>query len=80
MGNVDTTFEEQLLYVAVTQGESIIEPATMADNLAGKTVILVALGGGGRGHVRLPIGVFSWLLRNQQRSDYVTPQEGGSTT
>jgi hypothetical protein len=80
MGDVDTVFTQQFLHVAVAPGESIGEPDAVADNLAWKAVIFVALGGGGRGHGWLPIGVFSWFLRDHYRSDYVTRQDGGSTT
>ena len=47
MGDVDTAFEQQFLHVAVAQGEAIVEPDAMADNLAGKAVIFVACGSAG---------------------------------
>jgi hypothetical protein len=40
MGDVDPAFKQQLLHVAVTQREAIREPDAMADDLAGKAVIL----------------------------------------
>ena len=80
IGDVDTAFEQHLLHIAIAQGEAIVEPDAMADDLAWKAVVFVALGVGGRGHVWLPIGVFGWFLRDQHRGDYVTGQEGGSTT
>jgi hypothetical protein len=57
MGDIDTAFAQQFLHVAVAQGEAIIEPDAMADNLAGKAVVFVALGVSGWRHVWLPIGV-----------------------
>src|SRR5215471_6817543 len=44
MGDVDPAFEQQFLHVAVAQGEAVIEPDAMAEDLAGKAVIFVALG------------------------------------
>jgi hypothetical protein len=44
-------FEQKLLTVAVAQVKPIIEPDSMADNVAGKAVIVVPFGGSGRGHV-----------------------------
>jgi hypothetical protein len=40
MGDVDTAFEHEFLHVAVAQGEAGVEPDPMADNLAGKAMIL----------------------------------------
>jgi hypothetical protein len=51
VGDGDPACEEQRLHVAGAQGKSIIAPDAVADNLAGKTVIFVALSVGGRGHV-----------------------------
>ena len=51
MGDVDTAFKQQLLHVAVPQREAIIEPDTMADDLAGKAVVFVACGTSGWRHV-----------------------------
>ena len=61
MGDIDPAFEQQLLHITVAQGESIIEPDAVANNLARKAVIFVALGDGRRGHVWLPIGRFCWF-------------------
>jgi hypothetical protein len=44
MSDVDPAFEQQLLHVTVTQGEAIVKPDPMTDNLVGKAVIFVALG------------------------------------
>ena len=41
VGHLDTAFQEDLLNVAVAQVESVVEPDPMADNFAGKAVILV---------------------------------------
>src|SRR5499427_4131186 len=51
MGDVDTAFEQQLLHVTIAQREAVIEPDPMADDLAGKAVIFVALGVSRRRHV-----------------------------
>jgi hypothetical protein len=80
MGDVDTAFEQQLLYIAVAQREAIVEPDPMADDLAGETVVFVAFGGSGWRHVWLPIGVFAWFVRVHHRSEYLTGQAVGSTT
>jgi len=45
MGDVDPALEQQLLHLAVTQREAVIEPDPMADDLAGEAVVLVAFGG-----------------------------------
>jgi hypothetical protein len=42
MGDVDTTFAQQFLHVAVAQGEAIREPDAMADDLTGEAVVLGA--------------------------------------
>jgi len=47
---------EDLLDVAAAQGEAVVEPDPMADDLAGKAVVLVPLGSSVRGH----IGYLSW--------------------
>ena len=80
MGDVDTAFEQQFLHVAVAQGEAIVEPDAMADNLAGKAVMFVALGSSGWRHVWLPIGVCEWFLMVHHWSEYLTGQEAGATT
>ena len=51
MGHVDATLEQDLLYVAVAQREAIIELDAMADDLAGKAMVLVAFGISGWRHV-----------------------------
>ena len=55
MGDVDTAFKEQLLDIAVAQREAVIEPDAMADDLAGKAVMFVALGVSGWRHAWLPL-------------------------
>jgi hypothetical protein len=57
-GHVDAAFEQQLLHVAVTQGKALVEPDPMADDFAGKAVVLVTLSVGWRGHAWRPILVF----------------------
>jgi hypothetical protein len=47
MSDVDPAFEQQLLYIAVTQRETVIEPAPMTDDLAGETVIFERSGSAG---------------------------------
>lgn len=79
-GDVDAALAQELLHVAVAQGEAIVEPDAVAADLAGKAGVFVALGVGGRGHVWLPSGVFGWLLRDHHRSEDVPGQEAGSTT
>jgi len=44
MGDVDTAFAQQFLHVTIAQREAVIEPDPMADDLAGKAVMFVALG------------------------------------
>jgi hypothetical protein len=51
MGYGDATLEQQFFYVAVAQGEAIIEPDSMADDLAGEAVVLVAFRVSGWRHV-----------------------------
>ena len=45
MSDVDAALEQDLFHVTVAQGEAIIEPDAMADDLAGEAVVLVACGG-----------------------------------
>jgi hypothetical protein len=61
IGDADAAFEQHLLHIAVAQGEAIVEPDAVANNLAWKAMMFVALGAGGRGHVWLPIEVFGWF-------------------
>ena len=51
VGHIDTAFKEELLYVAVAQGEAIIKPDAMADDLPGEAVVFVAYGISGWPHV-----------------------------
>ena len=63
MGDVDTALEQDLLHIAITQGEAVVEPDAMADDFAGKAVIFVALGVSGWRHVWLPILGFDGACR-----------------
>ena len=47
--DVDTTFEQESLPVAVAQGGAVVEADAVANTLAGAAVIFVALGLSGRG-------------------------------
>ena len=49
------TLEQKFLYVAVAQGETIVEPDPVADDFAGKAMVLVTLGVGRKSHDWLPI-------------------------
>jgi hypothetical protein len=51
MGYGDATLEQQFFHITVAQGEAIIEPDAMADDLAGEAVVLVAFGVSGWRHV-----------------------------
>jgi hypothetical protein len=55
MGHRDTTLVQEFLHVTIAQGEAIVEPDPMADDLARKAVVLVARGVGRRSHAWLPI-------------------------
>src|SRR5438132_10677765 len=55
MSDVDAALTQELLHVAITQGEAVVEPDSMADDLARKAVMFVALGISGWRHVWLPI-------------------------
>src|SRR5215510_10877025 len=57
MRDVDPAFTEELLHVTVAQGEAIIEPDAMTDDLPGEAVVFVACGISGWRHVWLLIGV-----------------------
>src|SRR5262249_39110805 len=74
MGDIDPAFKEELLHVAVAQGEAIIEPDAMANDLTGEAVVFVACRVSGWRHVGLPIGVCEWFLRVHHRSEYLTGQ------
>jgi hypothetical protein len=51
VGHGDPAFQKDLLHVAVAQGEAVVEPDPMADDVAGKTVVFVPFGIRGRGHI-----------------------------
>jgi hypothetical protein len=80
VGHRDTAFEQELFDVAVAQGEAIVEPDPVADDFAGKAVVLVSFAGGGRGHIGLPILEFEWPGRSHRQGNYVMGQEAGSTS
>ena len=56
MGDVDTALEQDLLHIAIAQGEVVGEPDAMANDLTGEAVVFVACGGSGWRHVWLPSG------------------------
>ena len=64
---VDATFKQQLLHVAVAQGEAIVEPDPVTDDFAGKAVVLVTLGVCGWGHAWLPILEVDWSSRGHHQ-------------
>jgi hypothetical protein len=51
VSDVDAALAQQLLQIAIAQGETIVEPDAMADALAREAVVLVALGVSGWRHV-----------------------------
>ena len=51
MGHDDPTLHEKLLDVAVAQGELIVKPDAMADNLCREAVVFVAVGISWRRHI-----------------------------
>jgi site-specific DNA recombinase len=55
VSHLDAALEQEFLHVTVAQREAIIEPDSMADDLAGEAVVLVAFGVSGWSH----IGCFS---------------------
>ena len=57
MGDVDAALKQELLHVAIAQGEAIVEPDAMTVDLTGEAVVFVAVGVSGWRHVWLPIGV-----------------------
>jgi hypothetical protein len=80
VGHRDATFAQECLDVAVAQGAAIGEPDPVADDCAGKAVVLVSFAGGGRVHVWLPILAFQWSGRSHYQGNYVMGQEAGSTS
>jgi hypothetical protein len=48
VGDLDAVFHQELLHVAVAQGEAVVEPDPVTDDFTGKTVTLVPVGMGGR--------------------------------
>src|SRR5512134_1257616 len=81
MSHVDPAFQEQLLHVAVAQGEAVIEPDARADDLAGKAVVLIAFVLSGWRHVGclssgrlsppggMVVGIMSWAGEDGQQLD-----------
>jgi len=51
VGHVDAALAQELLHVAVAQRETRIEPDSMADDLAGEAVVLVAFMVSGWSHI-----------------------------
>jgi hypothetical protein len=45
VGHGDAALEQELLHIAVAQRAAIIEPDSMADEITGEAVVLVAFGG-----------------------------------
>ena len=43
VGDVDAAFEQECLHVAGAQGEAIVAPDPLADDVAGKVSIFVSL-------------------------------------
>src|SRR5262245_43834431 len=80
VGHRDATFEQELFHVAVAQGESLVEPDSVADDFARKAVVLVTRGVSGWGHVWLPILEFEWSGRSHHQGNYVMGQVAGSTS
>ena len=65
MGDVDTALEQNLLHIAIAQGEAMVIVAFRVSRWR---------------HVWLPIGVYEWFLRGHYRSEYLTGQAAGATT
>jgi hypothetical protein len=61
VGDVDAPFQEELLHVAIAQGEAIIEPDAMTDNVAREAVVFVSLGVSGRSHIGCLSGM-RWVM------------------
>jgi hypothetical protein len=80
VGHREAAFEPECFHVAVAQGEARGEPDPVADDFAGKAVVLVAFTGGGRGHGGLPSLEFEWAGRNHHQGNDVMGQEAGSTS
>jgi hypothetical protein len=71
IADVDAACEQQFLHVAVAQVKAVVEPDPVADNFAGKAVMLVALGVCGRGHIWLPIQGWHRSCMGYHRGEYV---------
>jgi hypothetical protein len=71
VGDFDTPFEKDFLNVSVAQGEPIIEPNAMADDLRGKAVVFVSVGLSWRRHIGCLCG-FDGSARVRRWGDYVT--------
>jgi hypothetical protein len=57
----DATGKQQLFDIPVAEAEPIVEPDAMANDFGRKAVVLVSLGGDGRGQVWLPLCLTKWL-------------------
>jgi hypothetical protein len=51
MGHRDAALEQQFFHIAVAQGEAIIEPDSMADDLTGEAMVLITFRVSGWSHV-----------------------------
>jgi len=80
MRDVDTACKEELLHVAVAQGEARSEPDARADDLTGDAVVCVALGVSGWRHVGLLLLRLARSVRGHRGGHDVTGWEGWSTT
>jgi hypothetical protein len=75
----ESTCTQAFLSVTVAQGAVRGEPDLVADEVAGKAMLLVALAGGGRGHVWLPLRECAWSGRRHHQGHDVLWQEAGAT-
>jgi hypothetical protein len=81
IGHLDAAFEQELLHVAVAQLKAIVAPDPVTDDVAGKAVIFVGLGVGGRGYAWLPLCACGVMDHGgRQRGDYVMGSGGRPTT
>ena len=75
----DAPFEEQFLNLPVAQAESVVKPDSVANDFAGKSVILIAFGVNGSGYAKLPLPRFH-SIEGALLSKYVMGRHGGATT
>jgi hypothetical protein len=60
VGDQHATDKEEFFDIPIAEAEAVIEPDPMANNLGGKTMVVVALRGDGRGHAWLPLHIW-WI-------------------